>query len=273
MSVGLGNAQVQGHDRHTSPQLVRANSSLAHPYAMAKRRRDTRSPSIPLSARLRRTTPRWSTASPSPMPDMFAYGSVYRQTTPFYATPYSNAPYVDPRPHGGAMDVEEDRGSETESNSGNSGEGNDSDDGAMLDLGHPRRRRDEDEIWQDAMQYAQPQPLPEDEPWPGIEDEENMDPEASFQSVDVFVDDDAAMSDVDFDATDEEATESESEEATEEATEEVMKVGQDPGTNGVDEDYASQHSSVPSEYPSTEQAWAEAPGETRAPGDRIEGKR
>lgn len=267
MSVGLGNSRVKSHDRHTSQQL-RANSSMAHVYAMTKRRRDTRSPSIPISARFRRTTPRWSTTSPSPMPDALAYGAGYRQTTPFYATPFSNAPYVDLRAHGGVMEVEEERGSETESDSG---EENDSDGSAMLDLGHPRRRRDEDEIWQDVLQGAQPQPLPEDEPWPGIEDEENQDPEASFQSVDVFVDGDAAMSDVDFDATDEEATEPD-EEAMEEAMEAATEAAMGPGPNGIEEDCASQHSSVPSEYPST-QAWAEGASETRVSGDRIEGKR
>lgn len=265
MSAGLGNTHVKSHDRHTSQQL-RVNSSMAHVYAMTKRRRDTRSPSIPISARLRRITPRsrLSTNSPSPMPDALAYGTWHRPTTQVYATPSSNEPYFDRQYHGGVMEVEEERGSETELDSG---EENDSDGSVMLDLGHPRRRRDEDEIWQDAMQGAQPQPLPEDEPWPGIEDEENQDPAASFHNVDVYVDDDAAMSDVDFDATDEEATEPD-EEAIEEATEAAL----DPGPNGVEEDCASQHSSVPSEYPST-QAWAEGASKTRVSGDRIEGKR
>jgi hypothetical protein len=78
------------HDHHgpSSPQSspIRPTTSLS-----TKRRRTTRSPSRP------RDTPRWSVPPPSP------YGveetvEYKRGTTPFaYATPHSNAPYIDYR--------------------------------------------------------------------------------------------------------------------------------------------------------------------------------
>ncbi|KAI1462821.1 hypothetical protein F4805DRAFT_11085 [Annulohypoxylon moriforme] len=197
---------VPQFERRPSPQV--RNTSITHVAAIAKRR-STRSPSV-----RPRNTPRWSTASPSPMPENYAH----RATTPFYATPYSNAPFVDTRPGRGTVIVDDvDSGSGTDQD----GQGNEymdedededseNNDSHMLDFTHAENSQ---ESWQDGQLLR-----PEDEPWRGIEDVENRDPD---ETIDIHVDDDA-MSDAE------------------------------------DLENRSQRSSVPSEYPSTHRAWTGA---------------
>ncbi|KAI1402298.1 hypothetical protein F4819DRAFT_507782 [Hypoxylon fuscum] len=202
---------VHQYERRPSPQVVRIAPS--HVTAI-KKRHSTRSPSI-----RPRNTPRWSTASPSPVPEVY----VARGTTPFYATPYSNAPFFETRTGRGVVIID-DGGDMGESGSGtdHSGDGEEymdeddededsvNNDSPMVDLTHPE---DSQESWQDGQL-----PGPEDEPWPGIEDAENRDPDFS---IDIHVDDDA------MDVAD------------------VFK-------------NESRGSSVPSEYPSTQRAWTGA---------------
>ncbi|KAI1778035.1 hypothetical protein F4818DRAFT_283376 [Hypoxylon cercidicola] len=207
---------VHTYERRASPLVSRVPSLIAHVAAVAKRR-STRSPSVRL-----RNTPRRSVASPSPAPEFHAV----RPTTPFYATPHSNAPFFETRP-GRSIVHTDDVG---ESGSGTDSDGkreymdeeddddNDDDsehkDSAMLDFSHPE---DSQESWQDGQLPGGP----EDEPWPGIEDAENHDPD---EAIDIHVDDDA------------------------------MSVSDDAD----DFASASQGSSVPSEYPSTQRAWTGA---------------
>ncbi|OTA95090.1 hypothetical protein M434DRAFT_70019 [Hypoxylon sp. CO27-5] len=201
---------VQTYERRPSPQIVRVVPTMGHAAAIAKRR-STRSPSV-----RPRNTPRWSTSSPSPIPEVF----VARTSTPFYATPYSNAPLFEARP--GRSIVIVDDGDMGENGSGTDGEGDEymeededddseNNDSPMVDFSHPD---DSQESWQDGQLPGGP----EDEPWPGIEDAENRDPDVA---IDIHVDDDA-MSDAD------------------------------------DIENGSQRSSVPSEYPSTQRAWTGA---------------
>ncbi|KAI1416146.1 hypothetical protein F5Y13DRAFT_128177 [Hypoxylon sp. FL1857] len=201
---------VQAYERRPSPQVFRVVNSMAHVTAVAKRR-SARSPSV-----RPRITPLRSTSSASPMPEIF----VARTSTPFYATPYSNAPVFETRP--GRNIVITDDGDMGENGSGTDGEGDeymeeDEDDNSelndspMLDFSHPDGSQ---ESWQDGQLPGGP----EDEPWPGIEDRENHDPDVA---IDIHVDDDA-MSD------------------------------------GDDLETSSQRSSVPSEYPSTQRAWTGA---------------
>ncbi|KAK6076103.1 hypothetical protein SCUP515_05602 [Seiridium cupressi] len=248
-SATFGSIRPAPYERRSSPLVMHSSTASAHAIVRANRRRSTRSPSVPLSARFR-NTPRWSASSPSPLLATMHIGEPFavissegdvqaacRQTTPFYyATPYSNAPPAEIRSNRGVLEPEDDHGSATdyscEEDQGSEVDSEDGDgngDELMIDLGHPRRIHEDsgDEEWHGAQQ-----PLPEDEPWPGIEDEENRDPEVlAFDSVDVYVDEDA-MSDV-LDAQDENA------------------------------DANSQHSSVPSEYPSTEPMWAKETEEFR----------
>ncbi|KAI2606161.1 uncharacterized protein GGS25DRAFT_523828 [Hypoxylon fragiforme] len=208
---------VYPFDRRPSPQIIRVAPTTAYAATHAKRR-NTRSP----SARPR-NTPRWSTASPSPMGEAF----VARGTTPFYATPYSNAPVYETRPGRSVViidDVDDDMGesgSGTDHEDGGDGymdedEDEDADDTSenndspMIDMTHPGNSQ---ESWQDGQL-----PGPEDEPWPGIEDAENRDPDLG---ISIHIDDDA-MTDAD------------------------------------DFENDSQKSSVPSEYPSTQRAWTGA---------------
>ncbi|KAI0134746.1 hypothetical protein BJ170DRAFT_215460 [Xylariales sp. AK1849] len=278
-SATFGNIHPHPYDRRPSPQLLRAITGTSHPSLMAKRRRNTRSPSAPISARFRHT-PRWSTSSPSPLPEPFAIvgppasnaGAACRQITPFYyATPYSNAPFVETRPNRGVgmdPDNDEDHGSGTDYLYEDGGDPRGSEDGdsedhdgdsPMLDLGHPRRRvhdsgdEIEHEDWHGAQRNANT--LPEDEPWPGIEDGENRDPEAlAFDSevVDVYVDQDAMSDMLDVDAS--------------------IGGGDAPldEAHGLGEGQ-SQSSSVPSEYPSTQRAWTDGKEEFRVfeDGDGI----
>ncbi|KAI1204674.1 uncharacterized protein F4807DRAFT_324609 [Annulohypoxylon truncatum] len=197
---------VPQFERRASPQ-VRIGPSMGHITAVVKRR-GTRSPSV-----RPRNTPRWSTSSPSPMPENY----LHRATTPFYATPHSNAPFFEARPGRGGVVDDGESGSGTDQD-GQGGEYMDEDeeddseknDSPMLDFTHVGESQ---ESWQDGQLLG-----PEDEPWPGIEDAENRDPD---ETIDIHVDDDA-MSDAE------------------------------------DLENRSQRSSVPSEYPSTHRAWTGA---------------
>ncbi|KAI1161178.1 hypothetical protein F5B18DRAFT_459330 [Nemania serpens] len=214
--------------RHVSPRPARAA-----PIAALAKRRSTRSPS--LRPRLNRFTPRWSTSSPSPVPEML----VPRGTTPFYATPHSNAPAVDTRLGRGGVDVLDDdidfdfadSGAESGSDidvyedevvvnyKGDRLErGADDDDSSMADLGHGSSQTQSHESWQDGQG-------PEDEPWPGIEDVENRDPDVA-----IHVGDDA-MTD-------------------------VSAGSRLTAVNADEHETQSQASSGPSEYPSNEPPWA-----------------
>ena len=153
-----------GQSRRSSPS-VRGTSQ----FAVLKRRR-TRSPSYA------RYTPRW-TASPSPMPTGFSDRQHIRGTTPFaYATPHSNAPLQEVRPvrAGSAapippeymadMDHELDELFDIEIyESESDGSFDDGDSEEAVTHGQAG-----------AMGDSQEWPLPEDEPWPGIEDQEHM---------------------------------------------------------------------------------------------------
>lgn len=169
-----------GQSRLSSP-AIRTSSQAA----IMKRRR-TRSPSHP------RHTPRW-TASPSPMPMGISDRQPARGTTPFaYATPYSNAPLQEVRSTRGgsvannvALFTSDDEDPEDDIEIFES----DSDDDLYNDDGSDRSV--------EMVAHAQPNPdlssqpwyLPEDEPWPGIEDQgrrlsdgENIDPRESDHS-------------------------------------------------------------------------------------------
>ncbi|KAH8685695.1 hypothetical protein BGZ60DRAFT_365356 [Tricladium varicosporioides] len=94
------------HEPQSSPTRIVSTSIV--PLAL-KRRRISRSPSRP------RDTPRWSTGPPSPFPHMEdAHEHGKRGTTPFaYATPHSNAPYIEGRPRsGGDIDIYQDEADE-----------------------------------------------------------------------------------------------------------------------------------------------------------------
>lgn len=300
------------YQRHSSPQVsvrpatITLAATTAHAHAMAtltKRRRSTRSPSVVDVIRLR-NTPRWSTASPSPGPEAMMNaggggggGGAGRATTPYYATPYSNAPFVEGRQNRGGVIIYDDgdfdgdeRGSGSGSGSGmdmfyDDGDGDGDggvdedgeegelsseyhDDSPMLDLAQHQHDVQLQLIHEQQQQQQQQQQhphdsalggesgssswqdgRPEDEPWPGIEDAENRDPEqdhqalvdldlglglglgssGGFDDIDIHVDEDA-MSDID-------------------------------GDVDVDCDDASDGSSAPSEYPSTRRAWTTVAGE------------
>ncbi|KAI8624461.1 hypothetical protein F5Y19DRAFT_316182 [Xylariaceae sp. FL1651] len=224
---------VHPYERHVSPQTTRTGQVAA----LAKRR-STRSPS--LRPRWNRYTPRWSTASPSPMPEVLGP----RATTPFYATPYSNAPFVDTRPNrGGAVvddnidfnfdasesssdiDVYDDETDE-DNGDGNINSEEDDDDSSMADLGTGPHQTQSQESWQDGQVPG----APEDEVWPGIEDAENRNPTYDPGAGVVIRIDDDAMTDGDI--SDELAT-----------------------TKTEEHDTQSQGSSVPSEYPSNQPPW------------------
>lgn len=161
-----------GQSRRSSPS-VRGISQ----FAVMKRRR-TRSPSYA------RHTPRW-TASPSPMPIGITDRQHVRGTTPFaYATPHSNAPLQEvrairagsaapvPPEYMADMDYEPDELFEIEVyESDSDGSYDDGESGEIVTHGQA-----------DAAHDSQQWQLPEDEPWPGIEDQghlsdgENIDP-------------------------------------------------------------------------------------------------
>lgn len=224
---------VHTYERRPSPQVMRL-TPVTHVTAISKRR-STRSPSVRL-----RNTPRWSTASQSPVHEVYVAA---RPTTPFYATPHSNAPFFEARSGRGLIFID-DGGDVGESGSGGGGdeymdedeEGNDDDDNnnnnnsehndsPMLDFTHPddsQESSSSSSSWQDGQLPG----APEDEPWPGIEDAENRDPDIGDSAIDIHVDDDAmSVSDDGFDTNEGESREG---------------------------------SSVPSEYPSTQRAWTGA---------------
>ncbi|KAH8670891.1 hypothetical protein BX600DRAFT_232644 [Xylariales sp. PMI_506] len=264
-SATFGTIYPHPHERRASPQVLRASTGML-------RKRSTRSPSVPLSARFR-ATPRWSTSSPSPLPEPFAIvgaagaGAGCRQTTPFYyATPYSNAPPAESRvaqhrvaapddtdhhDHGsdtdedsdyhGRMDASED----DEEVSDEDGDG----DSPMVDLGHAHSRQPGGytSAHLSHEHYQQQHYLgPEDEPWPGIEDEENQDPEAlalDNSIVDVYVDEDA-MSDV------------------------LDTAAPSSADEAGDNECSQRSDSVPSEYPSTQRAWVDGGDEFKVYEDK-----
>ncbi|TVY41623.1 hypothetical protein LOCC1_G008192 [Lachnellula occidentalis] len=84
--------RIASLDVETLSTPTRATSSSAMKLTL-KRRRISRSPSRP------RDTPRWSVGPPSPYTFDEIAEANKRGTTPFaYATPHSNAPYIDTRP-------------------------------------------------------------------------------------------------------------------------------------------------------------------------------
>ncbi|PKS07547.1 hypothetical protein jhhlp_006151 [Lomentospora prolificans] len=155
------------------------------------KRRQTRSPSRA------RFTPRWSTKSPSPMVN----GPRLRSTTPFnYATPYSSGPGMDAYPtvqpttrysHRDAFGLDID-----DRDIGDDDDDDDDEHGFDVDIydeGSSEDYDDEDDenngsghlvmvphLVTDRQQDYYGHQLPEDEPWPGIEDRmsdgENIDP-------------------------------------------------------------------------------------------------
>ncbi|TGJ82073.1 hypothetical protein E0Z10_g6684 [Xylaria hypoxylon] len=218
-------AHVHPNERHISPRVAQIA-------ALAKRR-SARSPSV--RPHWSRYTPRRSTASPTPMPEMLSR----RATTPFYATPHSNAPFVDTRPGRSEVNILEDddidldfdvaeSGSNAyiyeddvgDENDEQLGKEVDRDDSSMADLGYDSYQSQSHESWED----GQATEAPEDEPWPGIEDVENHNPD-----LNIHVDDDAMM---DGDAD-----------------------GNLAAADADRHETQSQQSSAPSEYPSNEPPW------------------
>ncbi|KAK7431717.1 hypothetical protein QQZ08_001654 [Neonectria magnoliae] len=166
-----------GQSRRSSP-AVHVNSQSA----VMKRRRNTRSPSY------HRFTPRW-TASPSPMPFGLTDRQPARGTTPFaYATPYSNAPLQEVNGVRGnsvsraAPQFASDHDPDFDINIYESGsEALYEDDESVASM------EDIAQVELDADGDSQRRQLPEDEPWPGIEDQnhvsdgENIDPHEADQ--------------------------------------------------------------------------------------------
>ncbi|CAI4215102.1 unnamed protein product [Parascedosporium putredinis] len=184
----VSSAILHSHSR-THPRPAREPSTSG---AVAKRR-PTRSPSRA------RFTPRWSTKSPSPMVN----GHRLRSTTPFnYATPYSNGPGVDAYPalphnarhsggHRDAFGLDVDDHEHDEEEDDDDDDNNYDDDDGDNEGGYS----EEVEIYDEGssggygeveagvggahaaqypysdleLDYVRRQ-LPEDEPWPGIED-------------------------------------------------------------------------------------------------------
>lgn len=154
-----------GQSRRSSPAIQAANPQSA----IMKRRRSTRSPSH------FRFTPR-RTHSPSPMPLGLSDRQPARGTTPFaYATPFSNAPLQE-RPV---------RAGSSAPAAVQDGLDDDSDfDFQICESGSDDMYDDDDEssgvvemVVQDhtnTNQGSQGWQLPEDEPWPGIEDPNNV---------------------------------------------------------------------------------------------------
>lgn len=184
-SPALGRRIVSsGQSRRSSP-IVR----VAPQFAVAKRRQ-TRSPS-------HRFTPRW-TASPSPMPMAIDRQSA-QPTTPFaYNTPFSNVAQQDfPRTRGNSAapvlmdeDGEEDVNADelydvefyedSDSDETDGGENNSTTSAEIVT--HAQAA-----VGHDSQQWQ----FPEDEPWPGIEDQhqvsdrENVDPKETDRRSDV----------------------------------------------------------------------------------------
>lgn len=159
-----------GQSQRPSPSL-RVTSQAG----VLKRRR-TRSPSHP------RFTPRW-TASPSPMPTGFNDRPAPRATTPFaYATPYSNAPLQEIQPVRGSSVAR--TGTDYAAEPDHERPGINIYESGTEEDSYVDGEDDENESTssEEVVTHAQPNPLhdsqqwqlPEDEPWPGIEDQERM---------------------------------------------------------------------------------------------------
>ncbi|KAK5992366.1 hypothetical protein PT974_05770 [Cladobotryum mycophilum] len=166
-------AVSNGQSRRSTP-----NAQVTIQGGIVKRRR-TRSPSHP------RFTPGW-TASPSPMP--MGDRQAPRGTTPFaYATPYSNAPF---QPVRGSSIMR----NATQYISDDGDEDDEDYEMQLYESGSDESFSDAEEdgdsiasaqavthVQQPSLHDSQSFPLPEDEPWPGIEggrsDGENIDPQ------------------------------------------------------------------------------------------------
>lgn len=279
------------YERRSSPLMPRASPRVQTTSATAasgnnfiKRRYSTRSPSL-----LPRNTPRWSQGNVSRSPSVAPLGAQgfgddrsERRTTPFcYATPYSNAPMETngymransrgpvQQPNGYNVDdddeMDDEHGSSTDPyDSEATNEVDDAELGNDYQDNLARQNTDDDgdidiDVYEDeaddlndvdtdgddshqaqqwhngtgatrhlaqqehahGQAYAAGNTLPEDEPWPGIEDRmsdgENVDPQsASTDEVDIEIND---------------------------------------ALVGHGGDAASDASSQPSEYPSTQRAW------------------
>ncbi|KAL0942560.1 uncharacterized protein CTRU02_200446 [Colletotrichum truncatum] len=173
-------AQIKRRVSSFGQQKIAAQIRTSPPnMSTAYKRRRTRSPSRP------RNTPRW-TISPSPAPGMIPADERHqpgRGITPlYYATPYSNAPLTESRPRGSGGVVDEsnteDDGQDDENHGPEYGSTNPYDEEGSeysVEVTHLVTMREGDSSHARQMQ-------PEDEPWPGIEDQdhisdgENIDP-------------------------------------------------------------------------------------------------
>ncbi|KAG5927005.1 hypothetical protein E4U53_002939 [Claviceps sorghi] len=180
-SAGHRGIVSHGHSRQSSPFA----RGLSQP-GVQKRLRSTRSPSYP------RHTPRW-TVSPSPIPAGLTKRQVTRGMTPLaYATPHSNAPLQELRPircsslarktsdplgvayaTDELFDIEiyESGSDESCLDDGNGGDDDDDeDDQEEEEEKVPRHAAGYPRILDDMRHDSHGRQLPEDEPWPGIED-------------------------------------------------------------------------------------------------------
>jgi hypothetical protein len=183
--IRTGSVPVQGNSLKSpaNGRRIASNGSrysptvFAPPQSAIMKRRRTRSPSA-----YARNTPRW-TASPSPMAFDMHDRQVVRGTTPFtYATPHSNAPLQERTIRGSSVvhhemgppyDYADDDYTAIDIDMGIYQSGSeglyDDDDAESLGSG-------------EIVTPAQAEPsresphavLPEDEPWPGIEDQEHL---------------------------------------------------------------------------------------------------
>ncbi|KAI1641402.1 hypothetical protein F4809DRAFT_636693 [Biscogniauxia mediterranea] len=303
---------IPTYERRPSP-LVQVAPATAHTQvpaqthayayaAGAAKRRCTRSPSVRPGGQIpqcpppphargfnnRRNTPRWSTASPSPMPE--AYG--VRATTPFYATPYSNAPFVETRPNRGVVmadaggedeDIDVDVDVDVDFYSGMEPyDEDDEDENGEIDYGedgdspmedlansleqshpntHPLSQQSLNSSWHhqfagtpDVGAGAGSTNLPEDEPWPGIEDADNRDPDLGINPDAMHEDDDVGF----------------------DSEEDVVNIRVDRAESRSHREAStasssSNSSSVPSEYPTTQSHWFGANAGAAVSGDLGEG--
>ncbi|OLN85966.1 hypothetical protein CCHL11_05375 [Colletotrichum chlorophyti] len=159
---------------------VQVRTSPPNPVSFYKRRR-TRSPSRPLN------TPRW-TVSPSPMPGMIPTDerlTSARGITPhYYATPYSNAPLTEIRPHGQGDVVDgspTDDDEDHDPNHGSTDKYGDEDDDSNYSVEMVTHVMP---IQEGDSSYSRQIHLPEDEPWPGIEDQTAQDHMSDGENID-----------------------------------------------------------------------------------------
>ncbi|KAG6009468.1 hypothetical protein E4U54_008554 [Claviceps lovelessii] len=189
-SAGHRGIVSRGQSRQSSPFA----RGLSQP-GVQKRLRSTRSPSYP------RHTPRW-TVSPSPVPSGFTKRQVTRGMTPLaYATPHSNAPLQELRPIRSSslvrktsdplsaayatdelfdIEIYESGSDESYGNAGEDDDDDDGDGGGGDDDEDDNEEEEEKKASRHAVGYprvfdhrrhdSHDRQLPEDEPWPGIED-------------------------------------------------------------------------------------------------------